>query len=226
MARRESIRRRRHAQPMLRGLPEDGKKKTVLILSLLGGAAAIAFLIFRRKEVAAVTEAAVETAKETVSQIVTWAKTNDETIDKELGPKVTAIAARVIPESTKSPEIVRALMSIINNEYARYLPVTGQVGDKTLAGGPSVGPMQVYRSTAIAMGFVPKTITAAQYAAYASDLDTVLEWGVKVFKQKLAAAKGNVSLAIKFYNGSGPQADAYREKALAFVTRVWGSLGG
>ena len=221
--RRESIRRRAH--PMLRGLPED-KKKPVLVLAIVAGAALAFLLLRRRKDVAEVAEKAVESAKETVSAIVTWAKTNDETIDKELGPKVTAIAARVIPESTKSPEIVRALMSIINNEYARYLPVTEQVGDKKLSGGPSVGPMQVYRSTAIAMGFVPKTITADQYAAYASDLDTVLEWGVRVFKQKLAAAKGNVSLAIKYYNGSGPQADAYRDKALAFVTRVWGSLGG
>lgn len=190
------------------------------------GGAVVAFLVFRRKDVGAAAEKTVEAAKETVSELMTWAKTNDATIDRELGPKVTAIAARVMPESTRSPEIVRALMSIINNEYARYLPATGQVGDKKLAGGPSVGPMQVYRSTAVAMGFVPKDITPDQYAAYAGNLDTVLEWGVRVFKQKLAMAKGNVPLAIKYYNGSGPQADAYRDKALAFVTRVWGSLGG
>jgi hypothetical protein len=190
---------------------------------ILGGAVA-AFLIFRRKDVEQLANEAVEATSEAISAAVTWAQTNDRTIDAEIGPRVTALAAQYIPESTQSPAIVRALMAIVNNEYARYLPATGQVGDMSLSGGPSVGPMQVYRRTAIDMGFVPKNISKQDYAAYAADLDTVLKWGVLVFKEKLRMAHGNVSLAIKYYNGSGAQADDYRAKALAFIQRIWGSL--
>lgn len=125
-------------------------------------------------------------------------------------------------------EYVRAVMSIINNESrGAKAPV---VGDILLGGGPSIGPMQIYRSTAKSMRlYVPTDGLSDEaeredYKNLAFDEKMMIDWGVRVFKEKLRIASGDVAGAIRRYNGSGPNAEAYRDRALAFAGKTWGGL--
>jgi hypothetical protein len=125
----------------------------------------------------------------------------------------------------------RAMMAILSIELPdRWTPGTPVVGDVGLGGGPSIGPGQVYRATAKALGLwtPPAGLTEEEerkeYQALASDEDRLVAWSVAVFRSKLDAASGDVAEAVRRYNGSGPRAETYREKALAFAGSKWGGL--
>lgn len=126
------------------------------------------------------------------------------------------------------PEHARAMMAILSIELPTgWEPGTPVVGDRGFAGGPSIGPGQVYRETAKDLGLWTPTEGEDERSAYealASDEDRMLSWAVSVFKDKLRQAGGDVADAIRRYNGSGPRAEAYRAKALAFAEQAWGGL--
>jgi hypothetical protein len=132
------------------------------------------------------------------------------------------------PRAVTDLRIPRALMAILRNESAgKPAPV---VGDASLSGGPSIGPMQVYRSTAIDLKLwtPPAGMTAAQqraaYAALAMDEGLGIRWGVQVFAEKLRLSGGDIAGAVRRYNGSGSSAEAYRDRALAFAETTWGEV--
>lgn len=137
------------------------------------------------------------------------------------------------------PRIIRSLVAIANNEWPKNLPIDGVdrdgdgtpdgvIGDEGARVGPSVGPMQVYRGTAVELGLwvPPEGATDEQVrAAYRENARhpaRVIRWGCAVFREKLRLAKGDFSLAVRRYNGSGPRAEAYRDRALAFAAKAWG----
>lgn len=156
--------------------------------------------------------------------ILEWGKTGDKSLDDVILGKVAKAAEQIIPEAKNNPQYIRALMSIVNNEYDRRKPLDNQVGDAALSYGPSIGPMQVYRKTAIDFKLVPPSTTSEQYLLNRTNVDQVIEWGVKVYKEKLKVARGDAILAIKLYNGSGPQAENYQSKALSFVRSTYGNF--
>ncbi len=121
-----------------------------------------------------------------------------------------------------SVPIARAMIGIFDRENkARQRPPV--VGDKLLPGGPSIGPGQVYRATAIDLGFVPAGITREDYAMLAYDDSRMVWWAVKVFRAKLAAAGGDVGEAIRRYNGSGPEAERYASEVIAWLAETFGA---
>ncbi len=120
-----------------------------------------------------------------------------------------------------SQEVGRALIGIFDLENKARKPPP-LVGDATLPGGPSIGPGQVYRATAIALGLVPAGTTAEEYAALAGEEDRLVGWSVRVFKSKMQLAQGDVAKAIELYNGSGSHAEAYRSEVLAFLAEQFG----
>lgn len=121
----------------------------------------------------------------------------------------------------------RALMAIVNNETGGAPPYIGDAGAK---GGPSIGPMQVYRATAKDLKLWTPTPgwseaqERAEYSKLAGDEERGIRWGVQVFKAKLAAAQGNIPEAVRRYNGAGERAEAYRARALDFYSSRWGAL--
>jgi hypothetical protein len=122
--------------------------------------------------------------------------------------------------------IPRALMAIVRNESGGRPNMV--LGDKEASGGPSIGLMQVYRRTAVDLElWAPEPgasdqAARAAYSALARDEARGIWWGVAVFADKLRQAKGNVPEAIRRYNGSGPMAEAYRQRALDFAAgRGW-----
>lgn len=125
----------------------------------------------------------------------------------------------------------RALVSILGNEtLPDWNGITPVVGDKTSSGGPSVGPGQVWRSTAKDLGLwtPPAGASAdAERAAYqqlASNLGWCLDATCAVFQAKLRAAGGDVSDAVRRYNGSGAAALLYQGKAAIFALTEWGGF--
>lgn len=159
------------------------------------------------------------------SSLVDSAKTGDGNLDRFAELVVSALD----DESAANVDTVRACMAIIRNESGGRSPPV--IGDATLGGGPSVGPMQIYRSTAKDLGLwtpppeVEGDIDAerASYAELANDETWCVRAGCKVFVTKLQIAGGNVPDAIRRYNGGGPAAAAYRDRAVAFMTATWGS---
>jgi hypothetical protein len=130
------------------------------------------------------------------------------------------------PQLLLNPAIPRALMCIANNESGGRPSMN--LGDKEASGGPSIGLMQVYRTTAVDLGlWTPPpgaSVDAAKkaYAALATDEALGIRWGVAVFANKLKIAQGNIPEAIRRYNGSGPSAEAYKQRALDFAAvRKW-----
>lgn len=142
---------------------------------------------------------------------------------------VIAAVARIFGASS-SPAIARACMAIMNNEApARWDGEALIVGDATLGGGPSVGPMQVYRATAKELGLwaPPPDVTTIEeereaYALVSTDTARCIVMGVTVLKKKLEIANGDLEDAIRRYNGGGTKAAAYRDRALAFASEKWG----
>lgn len=139
------------------------------------------------------------------------------------------ISARVLfwgvavfgPRALVDLRILRALIAIVHNESAG--DPSNYLGDATLGGGPSIGPMQVYRSTAKDLGLwtAPAGVSIeeerATYAQLSTDESLGIHWGVLVFKDKLGQAQGDIREAIRRYNGSGPAAEKYADKAVAWA---------
>lgn len=152
--------------------------------------------------------------------MVRAARTGDRAVDRHRWRIVWALW-RVFGLRA-SPSLARAVASIIRQESAGRRPPV--VGDADLSGGPSIGPMQVYRRTAVAMGLwtPPPVGEVAAYTALASRETMLIEWGVRVLQEKLRITKGDLHEAIRAYNGSGPKAEAYRSKLLATADKTWG----
>lgn len=118
-------------------------------------------------------------------------------------------------------EIPRALMAIVHQERSE---APGAIGDANLPGGPSIGPGQVYRATAIDLGLWSPPMGAADggraaYAQLAADEPLMLIWSAKVFRSKLKQT-GSVPEAIRAYNGSGLMARSYRDQALEWASSL------
>lgn len=137
------------------------------------------------------------------------------------------------PRALGNVDLVRALMAICKNESPAGGPAPGSaiIGDQGASGGPSIGPMQVYRATARDLGlWDPPGVTIGSqqdrdlYAAQAADEATCIAWGVKVFQNKFHLASEDLPEAIRRYNGSGAKAEKYRDLAIAFINDRWGGL--
>lgn len=124
--------------------------------------------------------------------------------------------------------IPRALMAIVNNESrgnAKFY-----LGDVGSSGGPSIGPMQVYRRTAkdLKLWTPPEGATVEEereaYKALSQNEALGIKWGVAVFADKYRIAKGDLTEAVRRYNGSGPSAEDYRDRAVAFFAQKWGAI--
>lgn len=187
-------------------------------LVIVGGAVALIYIFSQRKALVAAARTLLD-----------YGATGKKNMDAQLLPMISDSVARLFPNDPRQKEIIRAMMAIANNESGERKSYYGIVGDKQFAGGPSIGPLQVYRTTAIGSGFVPKGTTPDQYVLYSNDLQRIVDWGVQVFKDVLNYHKGDFAKAIKSYNG-GPRAapggpsDVYRDKALAFIESIWGNL--
>jgi hypothetical protein len=117
----------------------------------------------------------------------------------------------------------RGIMALLHNEnMATWDGVSPVVGDKDSPLGPSVGPLQVLRATAVDLGLVPADETPEQYAARANDVNWCLDAGVSVFFAKLRIADGDIARAIELYNGSGPRAETYRQNAMSWLMQTYG----
>jgi hypothetical protein len=98
------------------------------------------------------------------------------------------------------------------------------VGDATLGGGPSIGPMQVYRTTAKAFKlWTPSGGDLDERTEYASMKDDVwqgIRWGIAVLQAALKSTGGDVAKAFAVYNGGpnpGAAAQAYSARAMDFL---------
>jgi hypothetical protein len=120
-----------------------------------------------------------------------------------------------------SAAVGRAMIGIFDRENKDRKPPP-LVGDRALPGGPSIGPGQVYRARAIALGLIPPDTTAEQYELLAGEEDLLVGWAVRVFKFHFDQAKGDVAKAIELYNGSGPAAEQYKSDVLAFLQEQFG----
>jgi len=120
----------------------------------------------------------------------------------------------------------RAMMTIIHNESSGN--PDNYLGDLNATGGPSIGPGQVYRATAIDLGLYPDAGQDPNdrdaYADLSGDEGLGISWAVAVFKDKLRIAKGDIPTAIRLYNGSGASANQYQAKALGFASSKGWSL--
>jgi len=94
------------------------------------------------------------------------------------------------------------------------------LGDVGLAGGPSVGWMQVYYATAKRYGFFSGT--AEEYAAMATDLVKTSWWGIQVLRDAIKQAQGDIAGAFSVYN-SGTTHNAqgsYAQSKVAWLRSV------
>lgn len=100
------------------------------------------------------------------------------------------------------------------------------LGDTGIASGPSIGPMQVLRATAISLGLVDADTTPAQYAAMKNNEDAGCYNGCRVFQDAMTQASNNIQDALAVYNG-GParpaSALAYADDAIAWLGRTYGA---
>ncbi len=141
------------------------------------------------------------------------------------GLKPYAVAAALWQWNVKGlldTRYVHALLAIAKNEDDESQPPEGQLGDYTASGGPSVGPWQVERATAVELGLVPSDISANDYVLLEADLWWCARAAAKVFDSKLSAAGGDWSQALARYNGSGAAAADYSTRALAYANTTWG----
>jgi hypothetical protein len=140
------------------------------------------------------------------------------------------------------PAHARAFMALM---ASRETPTTWDggsaiVGDETLPGGPSVGPCQVYRATARdERAWVPPPDVAGDdawervvYGSVANNLAKCIDMGAVTFARKLRAAKGDLTDAIRRYNGGKtsdrngngiPDSVEYRDAVVAFADATWGA---
>jgi len=157
--------------------------------------------------------------------------TGHDNIDALRTPLIVSLAKRGHP----TVDVGRALMAIFHNEHGDGDVM--ELGDTTLSGGPSIGPGQVYRKTAIDLvnrgilggGWVQAITSRDAYTAFGSDpsnLYALVDGAVAVFLDKLASVGGDIPQAIMAYNGAGDAAAQYEDKALAFEASTFGTDGG
>lgn len=156
---------------------------------------------------------------------VIQSKTGEPSLDRLVPLIVSGIRKHFGSKATL--EIVRAAVAILQNEsrgLSKYY-----LGDISAPGGPSIGPMQVYRATAIDLklwnppaGIVKGSdADKAAYAALATDEELGVDWAMAVLADKFRIAGGDLKLAVRLYNGSGPKAEAYLQKAIAYAGQKW-----
>lgn len=131
------------------------------------------------------------------------------------------------------PRLVRLAGATTANE-SRGL-ARNFLGDTQYPAGPSIGPYQVYRRTAKELGLykppagLSEEAEKAHYATLRGDLWRMATWKAAVFRSKLEAAAARPDAgfdvlwsAVRRYNGSGPMAEGYRERAREFYRKTWG----
>jgi hypothetical protein len=104
------------------------------------------------------------------------------------------------------------------------------LGDTNIDSGPSIGPLQVLRLTAVGYGlWEPSDLSVgdpeaekAEFADLANDEAFCVHLGAQVFRQKLVEAQQDWPSAIRRYNGAGSRAVAYAQRAADFMAqRGW-----
>jgi hypothetical protein len=95
---------------------------------------------------------------------------------------------------------------------AGYYPI----GDYALALGPSVGPGQVLSGLHLTKLGVADPMELAKVG----NEFRALYYAARVFREAYDAAGGSVADAIRRYNGSGPRADAYAQRATTRIAEL------
>lgn len=101
------------------------------------------------------------------------------------------------------------------------------LGDMSSSHGPSIGPMQVSRDTAKALGlWSPPTDGSDERDAYAALVVPgcelkLIRWGVVVFNAKSAAHPDDIAAAVAAYNGSGQAAEDYSNAVANFIGQTF-----
>ena len=137
-----------------------------------------------------------------------------------------AIRARVAVYSLVYGVSPYVVMAIIHNESAGN--ASNFLGDLNLGNGPSIGPMQVSRATAVDLGlWTPPDDTSAQddadaFTALSSDIGLGVRWGCRILRQKLDDNGGDYPSAIRAYNGSNVASLTYQQNALSFLKSAYG----
>jgi hypothetical protein len=114
--------------------------------------------------------------------------------------------------------VARAVTAIVwmesRGDPSQYLSDTGD------SRGPSIGPMNVLRQTAIQMGFVPAGTSFATYSDFVNTLseDTLVNWGCREFAQDLIDQGGDIGAALREYNGS----QRYATEAVTWLQKTYG----
>jgi hypothetical protein len=168
-------------------------------------------------------------------QLFSESATNDPQLDNLRWPLIFALATEY-PQKMLTGEglkQIQTMLVIANTERS----LKGQIGDLTATVGPSIGPWQLSRQGAIDVGVWkpdPTDTTDGQRAAYAAeeyDAGAVLNvkklarWSLVFFQTKLEAANGDFEEAIRRWNGSGPKAVEYQQRALAAADGFGFDLG-
>lgn len=172
-----------------------------------------------------------------IGKLVTAAR---QTGNPDVDPFAWKIARAVLLEwgpTGKGPngeplEAVAALASELVDRESKGRP-SNFLGDVNAAGGPSVGPMQVYRATAKELGlYTPSADVAgdeaaerAEYAELANDTAWGIRAGVAVMRSKQATLDAFTSShpgttrtlqdLARLYNGGGAAARAYASDVAA-----------
>jgi hypothetical protein len=180
----------------------------------------------------------------TAAAYALWAATGtDDARLEALRWRVAWTVVKVFGISAR-PMHARAMMAILGNELPPgWTPGEPVIGDEGFSGGPSVGPGQVYRATAKALGLwtppgegMTDEEERAAYRVLAADEPLMVEWAVRVFADKLhqaenaagedASEEDILADAVRRYNGSGRLAVAYRERAVTRAEGWWGGFTG
>lgn len=163
-------------------------------------------------------------------------KTGDPDLDslRIRGNALLALASTFGLKLTKP--IARGYLAILHNEaayreadpryadrqYPRGRAGYYPVGDVTARLGPAVGPGQILSGLHLArLGYTGDPLDLArvgnEYAA--------LSYSARIYAEALEASKGDVLGAIRRYNGSGVQAEAYKARAMTFAESLGWDLG-
>jgi len=157
-------------------------------------------------------------------------KTGNAGFDRHISFVGWTISAHGIAEIMP---VLRCCMAIIWKENAGVdhpAPYVGDMDSTRFPGGPSIGPMQVYRKSAIDYGVWRPNLSIGShedertaYLKLANDEHLCLSFGVNIFLHKWREARGDFVDAIRRYNGGGVAAKAYAESAVAFGIETWGA---
>ena len=112
----------------------------------------------------------------------------------------------------------RILMGMMHTEGAAWLaPQLGDTADYTR--GPSVGPLQMSRGTAIERGITSASTSYDGWAAWADPAHeaTTFGWGAEEFARCWSRAGGDLRTALRLYNG----ADSYAVKTINFLAATY-----